>query len=423
MGPIGGARTGLFLPEATLESIRLRIALQREKGISKMTKIRIQARGAMLAAVAVCTFLLAGCQGHSPQSAANNYLGNLKLYNYPAAYQALSHQDQVDRSMDQFLSEIPMAPDVSKDWFKGILQKYDYKVGDAKVDGDKAVVTVSVTAPDLALWERTVDAGLSGEQTPDSIAQKNLQENTYPKVTYDDNMVMVQQGGEWRLLVDFPFKENILKEHKDAVNLYHQHDYDKAIAAYQKILDELDKEQASGNAGLKFQYGRELADIQNAQKQQPDAQAYIPKIVLSDVDMKMSASRVPGIFGKMTNTGDKPIDEVQFTVTYSEGKGKKKKDVFTEVHTPVATALEFTNFGRAVLPFVPGETRSFGFRLTASPEVQQKATPDLTVTSIVFTQSSAPLPKPPTPSPAASPGASPAAAGSAAAAPAAAASH
>jgi hypothetical protein len=79
----------------------------------------------------------------------------------------------------------------------------------------------------------------------------------------------------------------------------------------------------------------------------------------------------------------------------------------------VATPLEFTNFGRPVLPFVPGETRSFGFRLTASPEVQQKATPDLTVTSIVFTQSSAPLPKPATPTP--TEAASPAAAASAAA--------
>ena len=384
-----------------------------------MTTIRIQAKGAMLTAVAVCAFLLAGCQGHSPQRAADTYLSNLKFYNYPACYEALSHQDKVDRTMDQFLSEIPMAPDVSKDWFKGILRTYDYKVGDAKIDGDKAIVTVNVTAPDLALWERTADASLSGDQTPDSIAQKNLNENSYPKVTYDDNMVMVNQGGEWRLLVDFPFKENILKEHKDAVELYHQHDYDKAIAAYQKILDELDKEQATGTAGLKYQYGRELADIQNAQKQLSDAQAYISKIVLSDVDMKMSASRVPGIFGKMTNSGDKAIDEVQFTVTYSEGKGKNKKDVFTEVHTPIATPLEFTNFGRPVLPFVPGETRQFGFRLTAAPEVQQKATPDLTITSIVFTQSGAPLPKPATPTPA--PGASPAAAGSAAAAPAAAA--
>ena len=389
-----------------------------------MTKIRIHAKAAMFTAAAVCLFLLPGCQGHSPQSAANNYLDNLKLYNYPAAYQALSHQDQVDRTVDQFLTEVPMAPDVSKDWFKGILRTYEYKVGDAKVDGDKAIVTVSVTRPDLALWERTVDAGISGEQTSDSVAQKNLTEKTYPKVTYDDNMVMVNQGGEWRLLINFPFRENILKEHKDAVDLYHKHDYDKAIAAYQKIIDELDKEPATGNGGLKFQYGRELADIQNAQKQLSDAQAYVPKIVLSDVDMKMSASRVPGIFGKMTNSGDKAIDEVQFTVTYYEGKGKKKKDVFTEVHTPVATALEFTNFGRPVLPFVPGETRSFGFRLTAPTDVQQKATPDLTVTSIVFTQSGAPLPKPAAqPSASGSPGASPAAGASAAAAPAAAASH
>ncbi len=384
-----------------------------------MTIKRIQAKVAMLAAVAVCVFIAAGCQGHTPQAAADNYLSNLKLYNYPAAYQALSHQDQVDRTMDQFLTEIPMAPDVSKDWFKGILRAYDYKVGDVKMDGDKAIVTVSVTQPDLALWERTVDAGLTGDETPDSTAQKNLQEKTYPKVTYDDNIVMVQQGGEWRLVVDFPSRENIIKEHKDAVDLYHQHEYDKAIAAYQKIIDELDKQQTTGSAGLKFQYGRELADIQNAQKQQPDAQAYIPKIVLSDVDMKMSASRVPGIFGKMTNSGDKAIDEVQFTVAYYEGKGKAKKQVFTEVHTPIATPLQFTNFGRAVKPFVPGETRDFGFRLTAAPEVQQKATPDLTVTSIVFTQSSAPLPKAAAPSP--SPGASPAAAASAAAAPAAAA--
>lgn len=362
-------------------------------------------------AVSICALFAAACQGHTPQRAANEYLANLKLYNYPAAYQALSHQDQVDRTIDQFLTDVPMAPDVNKDWFKAVLRAYDYKVGDAKTEGDKAIVTVSVTRPDLALWERTVDASVSGEITPDSIAQKNLTENTFPKVTYDDNIVMVNQGGDWRLLYNFPFKESIRKEHKDAVDLYHKHDYDKAIAAYQKIIDELDKDQSTGNAGLKFQYGRELAAIQNSQKQLSDAQAYVPKIVLSDVDLKMSASRVPGIFGKMTNSGDKALDEVQFTVTYYEGKGKNKKAVLTEIHTPVATALEFTNFARPVLPFVPGETRNFGFKLTAPTDVQMKSSPDLTVTSIVFTQSNAPLPKPAAPSP--TPGASPAAGASA----------
>jgi hypothetical protein len=346
-----------------------------------------------LAVIAIAS--AAACMGKTPERAATNYLNNLKLYNYPACYGMLSHQDQVDRTIDQFLTEIPLAPDVSRDWFKSVLHAVDYEVGGSKTVGDKTVVTVKVTRPALALWERTIDATLGPEQTADSVAQKQLNEGTYPKITYDDEVVLVNQGDEWRLFVDFPAKENIAKMHKDAVESYHKHDYDKAIAGYQAVIAELDKEPATGNEGLKYQYQRELDEIQNAQKQIPDAQAYIPKLQLSDVDMKMSASRVPGIFGKMTNSGDKAIDEVQFTVNYYEGKGKKKKLVSSEVHIPVATPLEFTNFSRPVLPFVPGETRSFGFRLTAPPDIQQKATPDLNVTSIVFTQSTAPLPKAP----------------------------
>ncbi len=357
--------------------------------------------------------MIAGCMGHTPQRAAENYLDALKLFNYPACYQALSHQDQVDRTMDQFLGQIPLAPDVSKDWFKTILHAVTFEVGDTKVDGDKADVVIHVTRPDLPLWERTIDATQGPNDTPDSIAQRQINDKSYPKLTYDDNIALVQQGGEWKMFVDFPSQDNIQKIHKDAISAYHQHDYDKAIGLYQQAIAELDKEQATGHAGMKFIYNRELADVQNAKNQIPEAQASIPKIVLSEVDMKMSASRVPAIFGKMTNSGDKAIDEVQFTVTYWEGKGKKRQQVFTEVHIPVATPLEFTDFARPVLPFVPGETRSFGFTLTAPPHLQQKATPDLNVTSIVFTQSSAPLPKPATPVPSATP--TPAAAASPAA--------
>ncbi|MHB8380948.1 MAG: hypothetical protein ACYDC3_01215 [Candidatus Binataceae bacterium] len=372
------------------------------------------ARTRSFAIAALCAAMIAGCMGHTPQRAAGNYLDSLKLFNYPACYEDLTHQDQVDRTMDQFLSQIPLAPDVSKDWFKTILHAVDFEVGDAKVDGDKANVVVHVTRPDLPLWERTIDATVGPNETPDSVAQKQINDKSYPKLSYDDNIALRQQGGEWKVFVDFPAQDKIKKLQADAIAAYHQHDYDKAIGLYQQAIAELDKEQATGNAGMKFIYGRELADVQAAKNEIPEAQAYIPKIVLSDVDMKMSQSRVPAIFGKMTNSGDKAIDEVQFTVTYSEGKGKKKQQVFTEVHVPIATPLEFTDFARPVLPFVPGETRNFGFKLTAPPDIQQKATPDLNVTSIVFTQSSAPLPKAPTPTPSQSP--TPAAAASPAAA-------
>ncbi|MGO9603909.1 MAG: hypothetical protein ACLQAT_11010 [Candidatus Binataceae bacterium] len=380
-----------------------------------MSKPAFRAMRPVFFLAAICAALVAGCSGKSPQHAAQSYVDDLKLFNYPAAYQLLTHQDQVDRTIDQFLTEIPLAPDVNRDWFKTILHAVDFEVGDAAMEGDsKANVTVKVTRPDLTLWERTIDATLSGDQTADSVAQKQINDGSYPKLSYDDNIVAMKVGDDWRVFVDFPAKEDVAKMRKDAIDAYHKYDYDKAISTYQSAIAELDKEEATGNAGLKFLYNRELQTIQNVKNQIPDGQAYISKIGLTDVDMKMSASRVPGIFGKITNNGDKSIDEIQFTVTYSEGKGAKKKQVYSETHTPIATPIDFTNFTRPVLPFVPGETRSFGFRLTAPADIQQKATPDLNVTTIVFTQSTAPLPKPvvatPTPSPEASAAPSPGAA-------------
>ena len=366
--------------------------------------MRVAAVTAML-----CAVILNGC-GSAPRKAADAYTGDLKLRGYQTIYTMLSHGDQVDRPIDDFLKDIPLAPDVTRDWFKGVLQETQYELGEPKMEGDdKAIVPIKVTAPDLALWERTIDAGVGVGGVADADAQKSLTEHTYAKITYDDALVMVKEGGDWKVLVDYPTRDKIRKMHKDAVELYHKHDYDKAIAAYQDLLAACDKDEATGIPGLKFLYANELKDIQNAKAQIAEAQAYIPKLALSDVDMKMAASRVPGIFGKVANTGDKAIDEVLMTVTYYEGKGKKKKAVYTEDHDVVVTPLEFTNFSRPVLPLVPGETRDFGFKLSAPPEIQQKANPDLTVTSIVFTQSSAPLPKPPAPTPL--PAASPAAGG------------
>src|SRR5581483_4598052 len=163
----------------------------------------------------LCAAMAAGCMGKTPQRTAQSYLDDLKLYSYPAAYQLLSHQDQVDRTMDQFLTEIPLAPDVNRDWFKTILHAVDYEVGDTKIEGDKANVTVKVMRPDLALWERTIDANLGPNDAANSVAQKDINEKTYPKLTYDDNIALIKQGDEWRIFVDFPAKENVAKMRKD----------------------------------------------------------------------------------------------------------------------------------------------------------------------------------------------------------------
>jgi hypothetical protein len=118
----------------------------------------------------------------------------------------------------------------------------------------------------------------------------------------------------------------------------------------------------------------------------------------------MSEARVPAIFGRITNAGDRGVDEVRLTVTYYAGRGAQSKLLYEESHSVIMTPIEFTGFVRPVLPFVPGETREFGFELNAPAQIQQQSEPSLTVGSMVFTQSKAPLPSlaienPPSPAP------------------------
>jgi hypothetical protein len=139
-------------------------------------------------------------------------------------------------------------------------------------------------------------------------------------------------------------------------------------------------------------------------RERPASQTYIASsLKLRDVAMKMSEDRVPGIFGTITNDGKRALDQVALAVTWYEGRGKSLRQVFREQHAIVITPLQFTDFSRPVVPFLPGATRQFGFILTAPGEVQQNGSPYVTVDAIVFTASAAPLPQPvavkPTPLP------------------------
>ena len=102
-----------------------------------MTKSNFRILRPFLTVVAlIVAAMLSGCSGGGPAKAAQNYVDNLKFFNYPACYQALSHQDQIDRTIDQFLTDIPLAPDVNRDWFKSVLGAQEFTLGDVKLEGD-----------------------------------------------------------------------------------------------------------------------------------------------------------------------------------------------------------------------------------------------------------------------------------------------
>jgi hypothetical protein len=347
-----------------------------------------------LSAIIWVVLTLAGCSRNQPHGIAQRYIEYLQQFNYPAAYYLLAQRDHTDRTLREFLTEIPLAPDVSPLWFRPILHTMHYELGPEhrNSDGVSAVVPVRVTMPDLPLWERTLDAAGPDGLGADS-AQRSLDTGDYPKFTYDDTIFLIKEHHHWRIVAGFAARDRVADQHRAAAVQYHQHDYAKAIATYQAMIAELSRQQTTGSQGLAARYRAELSAIEKIQAQAAATAAYVPKLKLNDVAMRMSEERVPAIFGSLANSGDKPLDEVALAVTWYEGRGKDLRAVSREEHPIVTTTLDFTDFNRSVVPMLPGEARRFGFILVAPPEIEQDAAPRVTVSSIAFTQSPAPLPR------------------------------
>ena len=347
-----------------------------------------------LSAAIVAALMLAGCGRGSPHGVAERYLEYLQQFNYDASYHLLSAKDRQDRTLREFVKAIPLAPDVSPIWFRPILHITHYELGPAhrNSDGVTASVPVRITTPDLALWERILDAAAGPGDTGADRAQRSLDLGDYPKVTYDDTFFLTKEHHHWRVVAGLAGRDVIIEQHRQAVVQYHQHDFAGAIATFKSMIASLDRQQATGSRSLAQRYRNEMRTIEKVMAQQADTASYIPRLKLDRVAMKMSEERVPAIFGTITNAGDKPLDEVALAVTWYEGRGKDLHAVHRETHPVVATPLQFTDFSRSVLPFISGETRNFGFILTAPAQIEQDASPYVTVSSIAFTQSSAPLP-------------------------------
>lgn len=347
-----------------------------------------------LAAAIVAALMLAGCGRGSPHGVAERYVEYLQQFNYDASYRLLSARDRHDRTPREFVAEIPLAPDVSPIWFRPILHITHYELGPEhrNSDGVTATVPVRITMPDLPLWERILDAAAGPGDTGADRAQRSLDLGDYPKVTYDDTFFLAKEHHHWRVVAGLADRDVIIEQHRQAVVQYHQHDFAGAIASFKSMMSRLDHQQATGSRSLAQRYRGELAAIEKVMAQQAEGAAYVSRLKLDRVTMKMSEERVPAIFGTITNTGDKPLDEVALAVTWYEGRGKDLHAVHREIHPVVVTPLQFTDFSRSVLPFIPGETRNFGFVLTAPAQVEQDASPYVIVGSIAFTQSSAPLP-------------------------------
>lgn len=333
---------------------------------------------------------VAGCARRSPHGVAERYLEGLRQFDYADCYSLLSEADRAARSLPEFLTEIPLAPDVSPVWFRAVLHQSQYALGEATRDGAAAVVPVRITTPDLPRWERALNqaAGAAGVST--EAVQQSLDRGTYPRRVYDDRIFLTKEHHHWRVVAGFAARDAIVDRHRQALNDYLAQRYDKAIPQWRAMIAELKAQRATGSPGLAELYEEELARLERLRAVAPAARAYGSRLKLSDLAMKMSEERTPAIFGTVRNAGDHPVDALRLAVTWYSGRGKDLRSVYREEHPIVVTPIEFTDFSRAVLPFAPGESRPFGFVLTAPAAVQQQASPYVTVSSLALAETQAP---------------------------------
>lgn len=343
---------------------------------------------------AIATLILPGCERNSPHGVARRYLEALQRSNYAACYAMLSDRDHKDRTLAEFLTEIPLAPDVGPAVFRPVLQNMQFELGEVRIEGDNAFVSIKVTAPNLPLWERTLDAAAGTDHFGGAQAGRSLAAGDFPKVDYDDGIALTKERHRWRLVADFTDRDRLVDLHREAIVQYHQFQYAEVLAGYGSMIAELERLKFTGAPGLAARYRAELAGVRTAQAEAPAAMAYAAKaLALGDISMSMSEERVPAIFGSIANRGDRALDTVQIAVTWYTGRGKDLKVAYREQHPIVITPIEFTDFSVPVIPFVPGEKRPFGFILTAPVQVQQEAAPYVTIGAIAFTYLNAPLPK------------------------------
>ena len=304
----------------------------------------------------------------------------------------LAEPDRKQRSMQQFLAEIPIAPDVSRRWFRKIQRVTDYQIAQPASGPNQTVVPVHVTTPDLMLWERMLGGRSSAKEMVQAAAEKELSNGLYPILRYSDYIVLVKEGRDWHVVAGYEVRERLARLRGDALQAYHAYQYDRAVDLYRQMQGELDKAAFTGSGYLKYLCGAETRIVAAAQSSAPGARVYLSRVILEHVEAKLTAAHQPGMFGQISNAGERSLDQVELTVSYYAGAGNQEKAVYSESHTPIATPLRFTDFDRPILPFLSGETRQFGFTLNAPANIQQQSRSEVRVSNIIFSPPDDPEP-------------------------------
>ena len=172
--------------------------------------MRLLTRGGSLcvAALAIVAANLCGaCTWQSPRTVAQDYLTALQEHRYKQCYAMLTDDDRKACPLERFLATVPLAPEVTRRWFRPALKATSFEIGEPVGQGLRRITPIKVKTPDLPLFERIINATVGPDADPAPVARDALAHGDYPQLAYRDDIVLVKEHHRWRVEADFGARE------------------------------------------------------------------------------------------------------------------------------------------------------------------------------------------------------------------------
>jgi len=263
----------------------------------------------------------------SPDEILNSYLNASLKGRYEESYSYVSAEDKAVKNLQNYLKENEK-PD--NPFAMAIASKVSYKIKKLEKSEKHATAEVEVTLPDFgSIFSDVMGAALKSafgggdEKEMEKVLAKKFESGEVPLTTEEKIFKLIKGKDGWKVFLDWE-SEKIKKEKQakiqklmdEAKNLKKSMKLHGAVQKYEQIL-ELDSEMVSAKKNLE-DTKKEIITFK-------EKRTYLKSVVLYDFKAKYyktySEKTVPGIEFKLTNKGNRTLNEVEVTVYFKDASG------------------------------------------------------------------------------------------------------
>jgi len=308
-------------------------------------------RKAIWSTLVTCLLPVLACgPGAGPGSVVKAYQNAIQEGDYEAAYALVSSQDRAVRSQEEFVSNTRDAMAL----FGGMVDRMSFEITDEQVDGDQAIVALTITRPAVEkVFGELMGAALASALGEDKEkSQKELQEalrkkiaeGDVPMTTDDKTYRLVREEDGWKIVFGWRAEQLVAK----ARELRRDDKLDEALATLEEALTlDPDREEA------KTARDEVAAEVEAAAERRDyrESQVTLEGFRIERKRRFGFGDPEPAVVGTLKNQGERTLSHVWVTVYFLGADGEP---IAEKSYAPVS---EYGGEG----PLKPGYVRDFGY--------------------------------------------------------------